>query len=134
MELLEIPKCNLKSISAHSVSSHLSGIRCLSSAKSPNCLSSKRSSRLSSVDRPFHKPRLTIPVVKDYVGVCMCICVYVCVNATCILSLKLCTFCDVKRADLCKNMLFGETSLVKAQSLYAYYNAVLIHRINYLDV
>ena len=67
--------------------------------------------------------------------VCMCICVYVCVNATCTLSLKLCTFWDVvKRVDLRKNMLFGETSLVKAQSLYAYYNAVLFKRINYLDV
>ena len=53
----------------------------------------------------------------------------------CILNLKLCIFCDiVKRVDLRKNMLFGETSLVKAGSLYAYFNAVLILRINFLDM
>ena len=56
-------------------------------------------------------------------------------NATCILSLKLCIFCDiVKCVDLRKNMLFGETSLIKAGSLYAYFNAVLIQRINFLDI
>ena len=38
-----------------------------------------------------------------YVCVCVCVCV-------CILCLKLCTFCDVvKRVDLRKNMLSGET-------------------------
>ena len=69
------------------------------------------------------------------VRVCVCACMCACVNATCILSLKLCTFCDVvKRVDLRKNMLSGETSLVKAESLYAYYNAVLIQRINFLDM
>ena len=40
----------------------------------------------------------------------------------------------VKRVDLRKNMLSGETSLVKAEYLYAYYNAMLIHRINFLDI
>ena len=55
----------------------------------------------------------------------MCVCVCVCV----------CTFCDVvKRVDLSKNMLSGETSLVKAESLYTYYNAMLIQRINFLDM
>ena len=39
-----------------------------------------------------------------------------------------------KRVDLRKNMLFGETSLVKPESLYAYYNAMLIQRINFLDM
>ena len=53
-------------------------------------------------------------------------------NATCILSLKLCPFCDVKCVDLHKNMLSGETSLIKAESLYAYYNAMLIQKINFL--
>ena len=44
-----------------------------------------------------------------------------------VLILKLRTFCDVeKRVDLRKNVLFGGTSLVKAESLYAYYNALLI--------
>ena len=38
----------------------------------------------------------------------------------------------VKRVDLHKNMLFGETSLVKPESLYAYYNAMLIQKINFL--
>ena len=51
-----------------------------------------------------------------------------------VLILKLRTFCDVeKRVDLRKNVLFGGTSLVKAESLYAYYNAMLIQRINFLD-
>ena len=64
-----------------------------------------------------------------------CVCVCVCVNATCNLSLKLCRFCDVvKRVDLRKNMLFGETSLVKAESLYAYHNAMLIQKINFLNM
>ena len=68
----------------------------------------------------------------DCVRACVCACMCVCVNATCILSLKLCTFCDVvKRVDLCKNMLSGETSLIKAESLYAYYT-MLIQRINFL--
>ena len=50
---------------------------------------------------------------------CVCVCVY--------------TFCDVvKRVDLRENMLFAETSLVKPESLYAYYNAMLIQRINFL--
>ena len=40
----------------------------------------------------------------------------------------------VKRDDLRKNMMFRETSLVKAESLYACYNAKLIHRINFLDI
>ena len=40
----------------------------------------------------------------------------------------------VKCVDLRKNMMSGETSLVKAESLYAYYNAMLIHRINFLDI
>ena len=40
----------------------------------------------------------------------------------------------MKRVDLHKNMLFGETSLVKAESLYASYNAMLIQRINFLDI
>ena len=62
-------------------------------------------------------------------------CVRVSVKTTCNLSLKLCTFCDdVKRVDLRKNMLFGETSLVKPESLYAYYNTLLIQRINFLDM
>ena len=71
-----------------------------------------------------------------YVCVCVfvCVSVCVCVNATCILSLKLCTFCDVKCVDLRKNMLFGEKSLEKAESLYAYYNAMLIQTINVLDM
>ena len=57
---------------------------------------------------------------------------YVCI---CSLSLKLCTFCDVvKRVNLRKDMLFGETSLVKPESLYAYYNAMLIERMNFLDM
>ena len=58
----------------------------------------------------------------------------VCVNTTCILCLKLCTFCDVKCVDLRKNMLFGEKSLEKAESLYVYYNAMLIQTINVLDM
>ena len=33
---------------------------------SPPCLGSKPSTRLSSLDRPFHKPRQTIPVTTDY--------------------------------------------------------------------
>ena len=53
----------------------------------------------------------------------------------CNLSMKLCTFCDVvKHVDLRKNMLFGETSLVKPESLYAYCNAMLIQRINFLGM
>ena len=67
--------------------------------------------------------------------VCVCVCVCVCVNATCNLSLKLCTFCDVvKHVDLRKNMLFGEISLIKAEFLDAYYNAMLIQRINFFGV
>ena len=47
----------------------------------------------------------------------------------------MCTFCDVvKRVDLRKNMLFGKTSLVKAESVYAYYNAMSVQRINFLGV
>ena len=43
--------------------------------------------------------------------------------------------CSVlKRVYLRKNMLSGETSLVKAESLYAYYDAMLIKRINFLDM
>ena len=49
--------------------------------------------------------------------VCMYVCMYV-----------------VKRVDLHKNMLFGETSLVKPESLYAYYNAMLIQKINFLNM
>ena len=50
---------------------------------------------------------------------------------TCNLRLKLCTVCDVvQRVDLRKNMLFGETSLVKQDSLYA----MLIQGINFLDM
>ena len=61
--------------------------------------------------------------VRAYVRACVC----VCLNTTCNLSLKLCTFCgDVKRVDLRKSMLLGETSFVKPESLSAYYNAVLI--------
>ena len=61
------------------------------------------------------------------VRACVRVCVCVCVNVTYTLSLKLCTFCDVvKRVDLRKNMLFGETSLVTPESLYAYCNAVLM--------
>ena len=56
-------------------------------------------------------------------------------NSTCNVNLKLCKFCDVvKRVDLRRNMLFGETSLVKPESLYAYYNAMLTQRINLPDV
>ena len=52
----------------------------------------------------------------------MYVCMYVCM-------------CDVvKRVDLHKDMLFGETSLVKPESLCAYYNATLIQRINFLDM
>ena len=75
-----------------------------------------------------------------YVTVCVrvCVCVHVCVcecYVSYILSLKLCTFCDVvNRVDLRQNMLSGGTSLVKAESLYAYYNAMLIQRINFLDM
>ena len=66
---------------------------------------------------------------------CVRACVRVSVKTTCNLSLKLCTCCDdVKRVDLRKNMLFGETSLVKPESLYAYYNTLLIQRINFLDM
>ena len=57
--------------------------------------------------------------------VCMCICV----NTICNLSLKLFTLCDVvKRVLICnKNICcFRETSLVKPDSVYAYYNAMLI--------
>ena len=51
--------------------------------------------------------------------VCMCLCV----NTMCNISLKLFTLCDVvKRVDLQKNMLFRETP----DSVYAYYNAMLI--------
>ena len=47
---------------------HLSVIRSLPVCKiSPLCLSSKPSSRLSSLDQPFYKPRQTIPVTTDYV-------------------------------------------------------------------
>ena len=35
---------------------------------------------------------------------------------------------------VCMNMLTGETSFVKPESLYAYYNAMLIQRINFLDM
>ena len=35
---------------------------------------------------------------------------------------------------LTMGMLFGEMSLVKPESLYAYYNALLIQRINFLDM
>ena len=50
--------------------------------------------------------------VRSCVRACVCMCV--CVNATCSLSLKLCTFCDVvKRVDLPKNMLFGETYVAR---------------------
>ena len=31
-------------------------------------------------------------------------------------------------------MLFGETSLVKPESLYAYYNAMLFQKINFLNI
>ena len=68
------------------------------------------------------------------VRVCVCVCVCVCVrvNTTYNLSLKLCTLCDVvKRVDLRKNVLSGETSLVKAESLYACYNAMLIQTIHF---
>ena len=40
----------------------------------------------------------------------------------------------MKRVDLHKNMLFGETSLEKPESLNAYYKAMLIQRINFLDM
>ena len=61
-----------------------------------------------------------------YMHVCMG------VNTTCNLSLKLCTFCDVvKHVDLRKNMLFGETSFIKPEYLYAYYKAMLIQGINF---
>jgi len=46
------------------------------SAKSPQCLSSKPSSRFSSLDKPFHKPRQTIPVTTDYVYVYVYICAW----------------------------------------------------------
>ena len=55
----------------------------------------------------------------DCLCVCLSICMYVCMYV-------------VKRVDLHKNMLFGETSLVKPESLYAYYNAMLIQKINFL--
>ena len=42
------------------------------SARSPHCLGSKPSSRLSSIDRPFHKPRQTISVNR----LCLSLCVY----------------------------------------------------------
>ena len=62
--------------------------------------------------------------------VCVCVCVCVCARARvclCVcMCVCMCTFCDVKRVDLHKNTLFGETSLVKPESLYAYYNAMLI--------
>ena len=59
-------------------------------------------------------------------------CMYVCV---CMWYVCMCTFWDVvKRVDLHKNMLFGETSLIKAESLYAYYNAILIQKINFLNM
>ena len=40
----------------------------------------------------------------------------------------------MKRVDLRKNMLLGETSLVKPESLYAHHNAMLIQRISFLDM
>ena len=40
----------------------------------------------------------------------------------------------LKCVDLRKNMLSGETSLVNAECLYAYYDAILIQRINFLDM
>ena len=40
----------------------------------------------------------------------------------------------MKRVDLRENMLFGQTSRVKPESLYAYYNAMLIQRINFFDM
>ena len=48
------------------------------------------------------------------VCVCVCVCMHVC--------------------DMRKNMVFGETSLIKAESLYAYYNAMLIQKINFRDM
>ena len=72
-----------------------------------------------------------------HVGVYSCVCVCVCVyeTTTCRLSLKLTHFCDImKCVDLRKNMLFREMSLIKPESLYAYYNSMLIQRINFLDM
>ena len=45
-------------------------------------------------------------------------------------------FLDVKCVLICTRriILFGETSLVKPESLYAYYNATLIQRLNFLDI
>ena len=59
------------------------------------------------------------------VRVCVCMCVCMCVHVyvyvymyVCMYVCKLCTFCDVvKRVYLRKNMLFGETSLVKPEFL-----------------
>ena len=72
--------------------------------------------------------------------VCVCVCVRACVRACmCVcVCVCLCEYyvkpCDVKRVDLRKNTLFGETSLVKPESLYAYCNAMLIQGINFLDM
>ena len=51
----------------------------------------------------------------------MYVCMYVCM-CVCAHFVMLC------------NMLSGETSLIKAEPLYAYYKAMLIQRINFLDV
>ena len=59
----------------------------------------------------------------------MCACVF----TTCNLSLKLHILCCETCVVLRKNMLSGDMSLVKPESLYAYYNAKLIQRINFLD-
>ena len=74
--------------------------------------------------------------VRECVRACVRACVCVCMRVrACVCVFKLCTFFDaVKRVDLRKNMLLGETSIVKPGSLYAYYNAMLIQRINFLDM
>ena len=53
--------------------------------------------------------------IGTHVSVCPCMCL--CVSTTCSLSLKLCKLCDLN-----------------SQFLYAYYNAVLIYRINFIGV
>ena len=83
-EAFENSKHNLKSFGERLLvlSLLLSGIRCLLVCKIfPLHLSSKSSSRVSSLDMPFHKPRQTIPVTVAYVHVNMYINMYI--NGVC---------------------------------------------------